>query len=98
MEWIRHDSEISASVMFVYAIGERGVICNVRYPGGSLSFLAVVLSGSPVSVFLSAVHCWWANVLCVLSILCICGVVVSVSGLLWVRVFVLHPGCVVLGG
>jgi len=44
--------------------GGGGVICNVRYPGGSFSFLAVVLSGSPVSVFLSAVYCWWANVFC----------------------------------
>ena len=74
------------------------MICNVRYPGGSFGFLAVFLSASPVSVFLSAVYCWWANVLCVLSILCICGVVISVSSPLWVRVFVLHPGCVVLDG
>jgi len=31
---------------------------------GSFSLLAVFLSGSPVSVFLSAVYCWWANVFC----------------------------------
>jgi len=34
---------------------------------------------------------WRCVLTCVLSILCICGVVISVSGPLWVRVFVLHP-------